>query len=974
MGTPRASTLSFNGFRLDPDTESVWRGADEIRLRPKTFSVLRYLSERPRRLVTKDELLEALWPDVAVGEAALAVCVAEIRKLLGDDARTPWLIETVHRRGYRFIGSPSSGGGRGATPAPPALVGRERELALLRGDLDRAARGERQVVFVTGEPGIGKTTLVETFLEGLAASGLRLARGQCLDHFGAGEAYLPVFDAVSRLARGADDEQVVTVLERHAPSWLVQMPGIVDAGRAAALQPRVAGTTRERMLREMADAIDALASDRPLVLVLEDLHWSDPSTLDLLAAVARRREPAQMLMIATYRPADVAARGHALRDIAAQLGIHGASHEVALAPLSPADVGRYLADRFGGDVGTRLAPVVFGRTDGLPLFMVNVVDALVRQGMLAKTAGGWELRTVEADVATAVPESLRQMIEQRLAVLAPEEQRLLEAASAAGGAIPAASLAAALEEEVEAVEDRCEALCRREQFIASDGVEEWPDGTAAARYRFLHALYQQVLHERLPAARRASVHRRIGEREEAGYQARAAERAAVLAVHFEQARDWARTLRYHRLSADTALQRGAFREAIEHLTRALARLDAVPDPDERDGVELELRAKLGPAIFTQHGTGALGAEPVFARVRELAERRGDPLHLSLGIWGLSFIHYGRGNYAEAREMGERLLTLAQRAKHEVGEREARQILWLTLVAMGDAQGAIVHMEQGQKLSEPEREDARAILNTSYGAGTSAWDSMAVARWLLGYPAAALTALHEGRARAERLRHPPTSLINRAYAAWVHFFRGDLPEAQDCARAVVAMAETHGLSGFSAVGEAVLACVAPPAEARPRLAELYRRLCSPSNRRLASTTVVCLCGLARVAADAGDVDLGVEILDAIPDGLRGGFFAPEMERLRGELALVKGHPDEAEEHFRQAVSRARSRAERSLELRAATSLAQLLAHSRRHAEGRRILRDTYGWFTEGFDTADLRTARTLLDELGARGPRRAAGKQ
>lgn len=174
-----------------------------------------------------------------------------------------------------------------------------------------------------------------------------------------------------------------------------------------------------------------------------------------------------------------------------------------------------------------------------------------------------------------------------------------------------------------------------------------------------------------------------------------------------------------------------------------------------------------------------------------------------------------------------------------------------------------------------------------------------------------------------------------------------------------------MAGFGAVAETVLACVAPPAEARPRLAELYRRLCSPSNRRLASTTVVCLCGLSRVAIDAGELGLAAEMLDGIPGELRGGFFAPEIERLRGELALAQGRPEEAEQRFRQAVTVARSPDERSLELRAATSLARLLAQSRRRAEGRRILREIYGWFTEGFDTVDLRTARTLLDQLGSR---------
>jgi DNA-binding winged helix-turn-helix (wHTH) protein/tetratricopeptide (TPR) repeat protein len=960
--TSRATTVTFAGFRLDPDTESVWRDAEEIRLRPKTFAVLRYLCERARRLVTKEELLGAMWPDVSVSEAALTVCVGEIRRVLGDDARTPRLIETVHRRGYRFIGSTSAGPRAEGEPAPPAVVGRERELGLLRSALERAARGERQVVFVTGEPGIGKTALVETFLDGVANRGLRLARGQCLDHYGAGEGYLPVFDAMSRLARGAGGETVVAALGRHAPSWLVQMPGVVGAEAAKALQPRVMGMTRERMLREMAEAIETLAADQPLIVLLEDLHWSDPSTLDLVAAVARRREPARLLLIGTYRPVDVIVRGHPLRGIAQQLGIHGASHEVSLSLLSEADVRRYLTGRFGGDIGARLAAVTFGRTDGLPLFMVNVVDSLVRQGLVVEIGGRWELLAAEADVATAVPTSLRQMIEQQLAVLAPDEHRLLESASVAGSAFPAASLAAALDENVETVEDRCEALCRREQFIVSNGVEEWPDGTATARYRFLHALYQDVLYQRLPPSRRVGFHRRIAEREEVGYHDRPSERASVLAVHFEQARDWPRALRYHRLSADGALQRCAFREAMEHLNRALHLLETVPDPDERDAIELELQAKLGPIVFTQHGTSAPEAEPVFARLRELAERRGDPRRLYLGLWGLSFIKYGRGRWAEACAMGRQLLALSEQWKNEVGQREARQILWLTLIGMGDAREALVHLEHGPRLYDFDRDGARTVLNATYGAGTSPWDNTAVARWILGYPAMALTALREGSAHAMRLDHPPTFVIHLSYAAWVHYYRGDLAEAQDCARRAIAMARAHGLAGFGDIGEVVLACAGRSSEGRPTLADLFGRVCSASNRRLASTTIVCLCALARAAIDAGDADLGEEILDATPEELRSGFFAPEMERLRGELLLARGRRDEAEPRFRRAIDVARARAERSLELRAATSLARLLATKGKRSEARRLLREIYGWFSEGLDTADLRLARAALDDL------------
>ena len=228
---------------------------------------------------------------------------------------------------------------------------------------------------------------MEAFLDG-AGDGW-VGRGQCLDHYGAGEAYLPVLEAVGRLARGPGGDRVVAILLQHAPTWLAQMPRLVRGEAAAALQSRTAGATRERMFREMAEALEALAAERPLVLVLEDLHWSDPSTLDLVAGVARRREPARLLLLGTYRPLDAIVRGHPLRAVAQELALHGACEELALGPLDEASVGRYLAGRVGGQAGARLTRTVHRRSDGLPLFYAGHDTGVCAWAHLAR--GQWLL-------------------------------------------------------------------------------------------------------------------------------------------------------------------------------------------------------------------------------------------------------------------------------------------------------------------------------------------------------------------------------------------------------------------------------------------------------------------------------------------------------------------------------------------------------------------------------------------------------
>src|SRR5262249_30112922 len=239
--------IYFGPFRLDPGNEQLWRGAQAIPLKPKTFTVLRYLVTHAGRLVTKEELLDALWPDVHVTDGVLKVCVRELRRALGDEAQTPQYITTVHRRGYRFIAplTPTAAPASrcrfhvyASSPRPtpslqssaPTFVGREEELAQLHKWLEKALGGERQIVFITGEPGIGKTTLVEAFLAKSAAEGrMWIGRGQCIEHYGAGEPYLPVLEALGRLCREPDGERLIALLNQQAPTWLALMPAVPGA-------------------------------------------------------------------------------------------------------------------------------------------------------------------------------------------------------------------------------------------------------------------------------------------------------------------------------------------------------------------------------------------------------------------------------------------------------------------------------------------------------------------------------------------------------------------------------------------------------------------------------------------------------------------------------------------------------------------------------------------------------------------------
>jgi len=591
---PKEKQIVFPPFRLDPANEQLWSGPQQLLLTRKAFAVLHFLAARPGQLVTKDELLDGVWPETHVTEGVLKVAVAEIRKALNDVSRSPRFIETAHRRGYRFIGEIEADQPGAATPTIRA-VERERALAQLDTWMKKAFEGERQVVFVTGETGIGKTTVVEAFVERVSADGaVWIATGQCMEHFAEGEAYFPVLEALARLSEQPGRERLIEILRQHAPTWLAQMPSLVSEDDRERLKRETLGAAKERMLREIAAAIEALTADTPLLLVLEDLHWSDYSTVDLIGHLARRRGPARLLLLGTFRPAELIVKRHPLREIERELKVHRRCSELALEFLTEAAVARYLALRFpGSELPEGLPSLIHERTDGNPLFVVNVVDYLIAQGQLSRGEHGWRLNVPLEQVGTDVPDSLQQLIERQIERLSEEEQHLLSIASVAGLEFSTRTLSGGMEAGIPEIERCCENLVKRRQFLRPAKTIPLRDGSLLERYGFIHALYQHIFYHSVPQPRRVVLHRRIGEFQETAYSDHREEIAAELSVHFEEGRDYPRAILYRRLSAANALKRHGNREGQEHLGKAMALLDHLPEED---------RAEIEAILLQERGT------------------------------------------------------------------------------------------------------------------------------------------------------------------------------------------------------------------------------------------------------------------------------------------------------------------------------------------------------------------------------------
>ena len=680
--------LTFGPFRLEMPQGRLWRGDQVIPLRPRSLAMLGYLVAHAGRLVTKAEVLQHVWGGTHVAESVLRVSVREIRAALGDAAGAPQYLETVGGQGYRFLGGDDREEPPPRTAGP--LVGRQGNLAALEGWYQQAVHGTRQLVFVSGEAGVGKTTVVEMFLSRLGAGRERwTARGQCVEHSGEGEAYLPFVEALGRLGR---EPTVLAVLRRYAPLWLAQLPGLVSEPELERLQGRLHGTTPARMLRELAEALEVLTADRTLVLVLEDLQWSDPSTVEALAYLAQRPEPARLLVLGTYRPVEVLLQGHPLRGMVQELCGRGQGRELRLEFLTAAEVAAYVAGRLGGPVAAPLTAYVYRRTDGNALFMVNIVEHLVQQGVVVRQAGQWTLREGTEAPGASLPEGLQALLLRRIEALAPEARRVLEAASVVGEAFAVAAVAAGVQGSIEDVEAVCDGLATQRHFLDDTGWTVWPDGTRGGCYRFQHALYRQVLYERLGTMRCVQLHGRIGARLEGGYGAQAGEIAPQLAVHFERAGAVQRAVHYWQQTGEMARWRHAYPEALTALRKGLTLLATLPESPTRMQDELTLLLSLGELLIAAKGLAAPDVGDVYVQAHRLCHQLGEPPQRFQVLQGLCRFHVNQAQLPAAGALAQELTDLAHRQPEAGPVLEGQAAMGTVALFRGDFVAARAHLE------------------------------------------------------------------------------------------------------------------------------------------------------------------------------------------------------------------------------------------------------------------------------------------
>jgi tetratricopeptide (TPR) repeat protein len=782
---------------------------------------------------------------------------------------------------------------------------------------------------------------------------------------GRAKRYLPLLEALERLCRNPGGERLVTLLAQYAPSWVVQLPGLLSASALADLQHTLAGTTRARMQRELSVALEAASATQPLVLVLEDLHWSDPSTVEALAMLARRREPARLLVVGTYRAAEVVMREHPLQPMKHELLRQGRAVEVALSHLSPAAVETYVATRVAEpDAAAALAPVVYRRTNGHPLFMVHVTDYLVQErGRIPATP--MALGALER----ALPPSLRELIAAQLERLSAEEQQVLKVASVAGVEFAVASVAVGLQGADDTIEAVCERLARRGLFLEERELATWPDGTVSGRYAFRHGLYQDVLYQGLTPGLRARLHQQIGERQERAYGEQAREVAPELAMHFERGQDYSRAVRHLRQAAEHATRRHAPHEIIGLVTKALELLATLAETPARAQQELDLLLVLGPAVQGTKGSAAPEVEQIYARTQLLCAQLGETPHLFSALRGLWRIAFNKASYRTALGLGKQLEELAHRTADPTHLSDAQGVLALTLLNMGEYTTAQSHCDQGLALQDATAQ--RVERPHAVGApGVKLFLAMeflvidALIKWCLGYPAQALRRSQQALAEA-RASSPYDLAFVQSYAADLHCRRRDPQAVQAHADALLSLATAQGFPlwmanaavwrGWALVMQgqhgAGLVGIRRGMQEALATGDAWAR---PRDLRL----------LVEALGNAGEAETGLglltEALEKIETAGQGDSLS-ETHRLHGVLLLQQDVPDPArvEMCFQQALIIARQQQAKAWELRAAVNLSRLWQQQGKRAEAYELLAPVYGWFTEGFDTADLQEARALL---------------
>jgi class 3 adenylate cyclase/predicted ATPase len=842
----------------------------------------------------------------------------------------------------------------GTTP----LVGRDEELDLLTRRWQQAKSGAGRVVLVSGEPGIGKSRLTAALSQHIETEPHTRLRYFCSPHDQESALY-PFIVQLERAAGFARDDTATMKLDKleallgdaAEPGDLSLIAEMLSLSGGERFPPLDLSPQRkkERTLAALLRQLQALARRQPVLMIFEDLHWIDPTSRELLDLTVERITGLPVLLVATHRPEF-------------QPPWVGGSQVtvIALNRLGRGE-GAALVHQLAGNLGALPPDIVdeiVERTDGVPLFVEELTKAVVE----ASADRGTVPISAVPPSSLAVPASLHASLLGRLDRLGPSAKNVAQAGAAIGRDFSYEMLAAA----APLAEPELQEALRR---LVEAGLVFQRGAPPAAEYLFKHALVQDTAYSTLLRGPRQALHRRIAEALEQRFPDLVATRPEILAHHYGEAAVPDKAISYWHLAGKSSVARSAVREAIAQLHRGLGLLEGLPETRERQQLELDIHITLTQALMA--GKGFANPETVAAleRANRLVTETasvGTPLHFFV-LYGLWVSAFNAGAIAAALEHATNFLSSAQSQPSSRPLLVAHRALAHSLMYSGDHRAARAHAETAASLYRPD-EHRDSAFHYGQDIGVSAFVVLSWALWHHGYPDRAAQAADRALALSRQLGHAHTLAHALGLASRAAVFARDVATVYARSNDCVALAHEHGFPLWAALGRIHQGWAeAQRDEATTGIARIRDGLAAFEATGTRNNTPLFLALLAEALALAGKMEEGLAALDdalakAAVSGERG--WSAEIHRLRGVLTARLPHPDpvKAEESFRTALAIAREQGTRGYELRAATSLARLCREQGSLTEARDLLAPVYSSFTEGFDTADLKEAKALLDQL------------
>lgn len=833
------------------------------------------------------------------------------------------------------------------------FVGRQLELAQLRQAMEESARGQGQVLALVGEAGVGKSRLIAELSHSYdLGDWLILQAGPVA--LGTVTSYQPIVSLLKGYFEIADEnepkqlrEKIERKLARHPalqatlPAFLALLDAPVEDAQWQALDPR---QRRKKTLEAVEQLLLSESDVQPLYLIFEDLQRIDPETQTFLDSLIESLPDHRLFLLVNHRPE----YQHGWTD-------KTAFTQLRIEPLAPADAAHLLHAMMGGD--SQLSPLVdflTERTDGNPLFLEESVQALLETGVLSGERGAYRL--VKPLGSISVPPTVEAILAARIDRLPIADKHVLQTAAVLGKDVPFAILRSITEGSESALRTSLERLQSME-FLNESRTSPEPE------YRFKHALTHEVAYGSLLNQRRKELDAAIVAAIESVYAHQLPDQTASLAHHAFRGELWEKAVVYLQQAGTRAVSRSAYGEARTHFENALTALSHLPESAKNLMDAIQIRVELGPVLIATKGTGASEVESVYNEARELCERTGETAKLFPVLWGLARLHVRRGDLKLGQKVGQQLLSVAQRVKDPALLLEAHHTLWATLFSLGQLESTRSQLQQGFELYDPAKHGHHAGLYGGHDPGVCCGSHAARVLWLLGYPDQAAQHARDSVKLAAALSQPYTMASALHNATWTHQHRGDSQATRQQAEALWNLATEQGFPASIANATVVRGwLLTQDGQGKEGIAHMRERWDSLGRTRYHFAAL-----LADAYGNEGQIEEGLsEVNQALATVVKTGerFYEPELHRIKGELLLRQAHPNEkrANNCFLKSLRVARQQYSRSFELRTVTSLSQLLQRQGKRDEALRMLEETYGWFTEGFDTADLKRAKALLEEL------------